>query len=672
MKKIVLILLFSCLTGPLLAREVVNLNHDWRFALNDEPQASPIDLPHTWNRGAQPFVRPGSRAMGNYTRTVQIPREWAEKRVYIRFYGADSEANLFVNGHYAGEHRGAYAAFTFEITPLLRFGEANSLWMRVSNARQLDYLPAGSDWNSYGGIVRDVELIVVDPVHFALSDHGSDGVVLRQGRGADDEARIDAAVRLEGTRSGTCTVTLDLFDPEQNRVVASASEKIKVDRGRGAGNATITLADPHRWHGTIDPFLYEVRIALKEGAQTLDSLTIPWGVRSFEIDPRRGFLLNGEPYPLHGVTRLEDRSGVGSAYLERMHREDLALIREMGANAVRTYGSPASPRFYELCDRAGIIVWSEIPLAAPQLGVDNGFVDKPAFRENGRQQLTEMILQHGNRASVFFWGLFSNLSGRGTDDPLPYITELNRLAHELDPSRPTVAASNQDGAINFVTDAIGWSQYLGWQGGAVADIDLWLGQLTRDWGHLRSAVAEYGAGGSTAHQPQELSRPDPQARLHPERWQTRYHEQFYAILRNYPAIWGGFIHSMFDFGAENYPGGDTPGIDDRGLISYDRREKKDAFYFYKANWNPSDPFVHIAEKRWDKRSESTQTLTVYTNRPDAELFVDGVSQGSRSAVLGICRWENVELAEGENRVEVRSGALSDTARIVVSTSERRL
>ncbi|MCD8186211.1 MAG: DUF4982 domain-containing protein [Rikenellaceae bacterium] len=465
---------------------------------------------------------------------------------------------------------------------------------------------------------------------------------------------MSAAVKITASKNANYTVSLSVIDPQTDAVVASQSSRIKADKGAGSGDIPVTIPQPRLWHGVYDPFLYHFHLELKEGDQLLDSLTIPMGLRYWEIDPESSFTLNGRVYPIHGVTRFEDRSNAGNAYHHRMHEEDFALIREMGANAVRMTHYPHDPYFYRLCDRYGVIVWSEIPFTAPEFGADNGYIAKPSFHENGRQQLTEMILQRYNNTSVLFWGIFSNIQTRGSDDPVPYIRELNQWARTLDPTRQTIASSNQDGAINFVTDAIGWSQYLGWQEGQVSDVNVWLSQLTRNWKELRSCIGEYGAGGSLIHQSDTLRRPDPRERLHPERWQTHYHEQFYSILLKYPAVWGAFIHSMFDFGEVNYRGGDTPGVCNFGLVSYDRKDRKDAFYFYKANWNSLEPFVHIAGKRWDERSEPVQTLTVYSNRAEVELFVNGRSQGSRTGTHGIFRWEGVELQEGKNQISAHA------------------
>jgi beta-galactosidase len=664
MKRSFLLALFVGLAGALSARETININRSWQFASGGDLRTrTTVDLPHTWNRDLRDV-----RGLGHYIRDLDVPRRWEGKRVYIRFHGVNSSANLFVNGRFVGEHRGGYTAFTFEITPYLRFGQTNNLWVRMSNAPQLDYMPIYGDFNVYGGIHRDVELIVTEPTHLALSDHGSDGVYLRQSRVEVQQARVEATVRVDAASTGNYTVGVAVYDPARDSVVTSHSERVRVSSGEGSVAVPLNISDPRLWQGRKDPFLYDFRVTLKEGDRTLDSLVVPMGLRSFVVDPARGFLLNGEPYPLRGVTRVEDRMHFGSALSPRHQEEDLALLLEMGAGAVRMKGYPPSPRFYELCDRAGIVVWSEIPLASSVFGPGGGYIHKPGFQENGKEQLTEMILQRYNNTSVLFWGLFSNLSERGTDSPAGYIRVLNELAHKLDPTRLTVASSDQDGPINFITDLIGWSQYLGWNSGQPADVGLWLDQLTRGWSELRSGVGEYGAGGALSRQSDTLQRPDPRGIDHPERWQTWYHEQVYTIIKRYPSLWGTFAHTMFDYGGTHFPGSDLPGVSDYGLVSYDRQEKKDAFYFYKANWNSDDPFVHLAEKRWDERTQPRQSIRAYSNQNEVELYVNGVSSGTRTGENGVFRWDGVMLNERVNTVEVRAAVGSDRAQIVVRTN----
>ena len=674
MKYLLMAMTLLLATAEGYAREVMNLNRNWQFSMDNDlnlRNRQNVHLPHTWNYDAVSARQDYVRGLANYFKDVRIPDSWRDKRVYLRFKGVNSEANVFVNGRFAGEHTGGYTGFTIEITPFLRFGSNNNLWVRVNNAPQLDYMPVNGDFNIYGGIYRDVELIVTEPNHIALSDYGSDGVYLKQGKVTDKKAEVDALVSVDAAVPGTYTVTLDVNDSESGFTILSRQEKVKTDEGRGAVTLPFSLENPRLWNGLREAYRYEVVVKLQDDKKTLDSLVVPMGLRYFAIDPDSGFMLNGRKYPLHGVTRHQDRSGRGNALRPEEQEEDLDLMLEMGVNAVRMINYPQDPYFYELADRYGLILWSELPLVGPRLILDNGYINKESFRENGRQQLREMILQHYNNPSVFFWGLFSNLITRG-DDPSEYIRELNTLAHELDPTRPTIGTSNQDGDINFITDLIGWSQYLGWQSGQVSDVDVWLKQLTRDWKQLKSAIGEYGAGGALLHQSDSLTRPGPRDTWHPERWQTHYHERFYDILKKYPAIWGSFVHSMFDYGSPNFRGGDTPGVSDFGLVTYDRQKKKDAFYFYKANWNRAEPFVHIAEKRWNERADRVQTLKVFSNQPEVELVVNGISQGQKTGTNGVFVWERVELQPGENTVEAYSGRVNDGVEIRIVPSRTRL
>ncbi len=670
MKRIVLFVMLVLLASAgVQARQVVGLNDRWQFTRGNDVgrgDRREVNLPHTWNADPAPAGEAFGPLTGNYIKDVSIPAAWRGQRVFIRFHGASGEALLFVNGRFAGEHRGGYTAFTLELTDLLRYGGQNNLWVRINNAPGFDYLPLAGDFNAYSGIYRDVELIVVPPVHIALTDYSSDGVYLAQKKVTDESAAVTATVKLSGKSTASYTVSVEVRSADNVRAAESASAKSKLENGGATLNLPLTIPQPVLWNGRENPYRYNFHVKVSdEKGKGIDSLVVPMGLRYFAIDPQRGFLLNGKPYRLQGVTMYEDRAGVGTALRPTYRDEDFSILREIGANAVRMAGYPHDRSFYDRCDGEGIILWSEIPLTGSVNARTNAYIEKPSVRESGKQQLTEMVLQNFNCTSVCFWGLFSNLSTRGGDDPVPFIRELNDVAHRLDPSRMTVGTSNQDGEINFVTDLIGWSQYLGWEEGQVSDVGVWLDQLFRNWRNLRSGIGEYGAGGSIFHQDDALQRPAPRSNWHPERWQTHYHEQFYAITNRYPALWGTFAHTLFDFGSAGYPGGDTPGVNDLGLVTYDRRDKKDAFYFYKANWNPDDPFVYIAEKRWNQRNAAVQTLRVYSNQSAVELVVDGESLGEQQGVNGVFTWKDIPMKKGENKISAFSGTLSDQAVVTI-------
>ncbi len=421
------------------------------------------------------------------------------------------------------------------------------------------------------------------------------------------------------------------------------------------GSLPVSLRRPHLWDGRRDPFRYRAEVSLWHNGHEVDRVEQPLGLRYYHIDPERGFFLNGRHLPLRGVCRHQDRSEVGNALRREHHDEDAAIMAEMGANAVRLAHYPQAEYFYDLMDRYGFIVWAEIPFVGPGGYSDEGFVNLPAFRQNGREQLVELIRQHYNHPSIVVWGLFNELSMRG-DDPVPYIKELNDLAHREDPTRLTVAASNTDGALNFVTDAMAWNRYDGWYGGTPAGLGQWLDHMHTTHPDLRIAISEYGAGASLYHQQDTLVKTVATSFWHPENWQTHYHMANWREISARPFVWGSFIWNLFDFGAAHRHEGDRVGINDKGLVSFDRRTRKDAFYFYKANWNKETPLLYLAERRCTRRTRPVQTFMAFTNQPEAELFVNGTSCGhAKTDSLGTVRWNGVRLRPGQNEIRVVSG-----------------
>ena len=324
-------------------------------------------------------------------------------------------------------------------------------------------------------------------------------------------------------------------------------------------------------------------------------------------------------------------------------------------------------------DQSGIITWAEIPFIGPGGYADKGFIDSEAFKKNGEEQLKELIRQNYNHPSICFWGLFNELTERG-DNPVTYITELNELAHSEDPTRLTTSASNQNGGLNFITDCIAWNRYDGWYGGMPDALAKFLDQTHNQYPQLRIAISEYGAGASIYHQSDSLKRPNPAGWWHPENWQTFYHIENWKIIHERPFVWGSFIWNMFDFGAAHRREGDRPGINDKGLVTFDRKYKKDAFYFYKANWNKTDPMVHLAEKRCDMRPTAQQNFMAFTNLPEVELFVNGKSMGKQKPDrYAIVKWEQIELPPGKNTILVQSTTkdkVSDTMALWITDSAK--
>lgn len=637
-------------------REVIRFNRSWRFTPGWQVGHhiyTEVNLPHTWNTDALSGKIDYYRGLGNYEKSFDVPDGWKDRRVYIRFKGVNSVANVFINGKHALEHRGGYTAFVADLTNRLDYGKKNTVLVRVNNAIQLDVMPLLGDFNMYGGIYRDVDLIVTGPEHISLSDYASSGVYLLQEQVSEEKALVKAKVMLEGRQGEKVTLRLQVKD-QTGKVVAEKSDDVAFGGNEPeVANLALEIRKPHLWNGRKDPYCYTAEAVLLKGGEMVDRVTESLGLRYFKVDPEQGFFLNGEHLKLHGVCRHQDHAEIGNALSPLNHEEDMDIMLEMGVNAIRLAHYPQDKYIYDLCDRNGVIVWAEIPFIGPGGYRDKGFVDQPSFRENGKQQLIELIRQNFNHPSICFWGLFNELKQSG-DDPCDYIRELNVLAHQEDPSRPTTAASNQGGELNVLTDLICWNQYFGWYGGDPSHIGTWADQTHQKYPERCIGISEYGAGASIYHQQAELKKPVANSYWHPENWQAYYHEEHWKAIDSRPFLWGTFVWNMFDFGAAHRTEGEIAGKNDKGLVTFDRKHKKDAFYFYKANWNTEDPFVYIAGRRLSERTAAQQAVKVYSNQPEVELFLNGKSLGKKKPVYGICIWENVVIVPGPNKLVAKT------------------
>lgn len=661
-----LFLLFS--TALYAERKDILLNSDWTFRFSHQIQNSEgrrVDLPHTWNAQDALAGNPAYiRGIGNYKKTLHVSEEWKGKRLFLRFEGANSITNLFINGKHLGEHRGGYGAFVFEITDDVKYGADNIIWVRVNNAEQLEVMPLVGDFTFYGGIYRDVHLLITDEICISPLDYASPGVYLVQESVTDDEAKVCARVNLSNASPEVGDVELRLSVRDGQKVIYETRRKVFL--GKQATNQEqirFTLTKPHLWNGRQDPFMYQTEIALYKEGKEIDKVVQPLGLRYYHIDPDKGFFLNGKHLQLRGVCRHQDREGLGNALVADHHKEDVALMLEMGVNAARLAHYPQADLMYDLMDKYGLIVWAEIPFVGSGGYDDKGFVDQPSFRENGKEQLRELIRQHYNHPSICMWGLFNELKEIG-DNPVEYVKELNKLAHQEDPTRPTTSACNAKGELNFITDNIAWNRYDGWYGQTPAYLGEWLDDMHKQHPNIHIAVSEYGAGASIYHQQDSLVQSIPNSWWHPENWQTYYHIENWKAISARPYIWGSFIWNMFDFCAAHRTEGDRPGINDKGLVTFDRKVRKDAFYFYKANWNHEEPMIYLASKRNIHRTKRIQTIQAFTNRPGAELFVNGKSYGKVTTDnYAVAEWKDVELQQGKNDIRVvstdKKGAVSD-------------
>ncbi len=508
-------------------------------------------------------------------KTLDVPSEWASRRIFLRIGAAGSQARVFVNGRLACSHSGGSTAFSTELTSFLSFGAPNTLLICVNNSPSSDVLPLASEENPYGGLYRGVDLIVCDPLSVSPAASGSDAIAISTSHLDSELASGTVSLSLLDTLS-SASARIRIFDAERNVVsqgsAPASSTEIEIP---------FSIPSPRFWNGTADPYLYRVEVTLSspENNTTTDSLSIPYGFRSLAVDSSNRLSLNGVPLRIRGVILHRDRAMTGPALSPFQIEEDVALIRELGANAVRVFGGRHSDSFYTLCDSLGLLVWTDIPLSGTPYPTDIDFSSSPSLASNAHTQLTETISQLRLHPSAAIWGIFSNLSLRW-DDPLPLIRSLNASAHSLDPRSLTAGSSTSDGDINFISDLVSFEVPFGWRSGMPDGITVWLSRLRSGWPGLHAGIS-FGSGGSIFHQSPTLQRPDPDGAIHPEGWQTFFHREYLRLAVDSPSLWGVFVANMFDFGNFRAPGG----VDDRGLVTFDRKYFKESFFLYREAWS---------------------------------------------------------------------------------------
>jgi beta-galactosidase len=635
----------------------------WRFVKGGaDVAASPsawssVSVPHTWNAEDGHDGGEYYRGPGWYQTDLNLSGVTRDQRVFLRFNAVGTAAEVFLDQQSVGSHLGGYTAFAFEITDKVRAGGSYDLRVKADNTHRPDVAPLSGDFTVCGGMHRPVELIIKNPVCISPLDHASPGVFISQENVGRDKAglRVRTWVDNGGSSGKNIRVVISVADAEGMEVVRKESV-VEVSAGQVA-NATqnLSIESPHLWHGIEDPYLYTLTVVLFDGDTAVDQYTKRVGLRYFHIDPEKGFFLNGEPYRLKGVNIHQDRKGKGAAVSDEDIREDFQRIREIGANALRLAHYPHSSLSYELCDESGLLAWAEIPLV-------NQITHDPGFAPNARQQLLEMVRQHGNHCSIFTWSISNEIYHRKTKEPMGLLEELQALCKAEDPSRPTtLATNNRRRELCNLTDLLGFNNYPGWYGSNPEGMGSTLEAYNQAGSFRGVGVSEYGAGGSVNHQDQSLERVIPKGNWHPEQWQAYLHERQYAAIKYNPACWGSFVWAMFDFSSDSRAEGDRDGVNDKGLMTHDHNIRKDAFYFYQANWSKG-PVLHLTGKRYSVRNSSETPIKVYSNLSEVMLFINGkkinpVSPGP----LNIARWENIDLVEGENNIVVKASHLRDEA-----------
>lgn len=614
-----------------------------------------------------------------YARKLEIPEDWeGKRRVFIRFQAACLVARVYLNDAFIGEHRGGFTAFCFELTDYLKFGNKNELRVQVDNSRREDVPPLFGDFNLYGGIYRPVDLIVTDEICVSPLDYASPGVYLTTKSLNDSQAVVEVrtlvsngqkpvlASKSEDQTPGAETtkttkgkkdyirpppVRITLSTQIQNKsgqIVAQDSKENDVPSEEVVPLIqTLKIKDPHRWNGRLDPYLYRVVVTVRREGSAVDQVIQPLGLRDFAIKEGQGFILNGKPYPVLGVNRHQDIRNKGWALSAQEEENDAKLIQEMGANAIRNAHYPQSQNWHDIHDRQGTLLWDEIPLV-------NVTRNTRAFWQNTEEMLREMVSQLYNHPSSIWWGLFNELGTRPMPPSDEHLKHLQAVAKELDPQRFVVAASCKYGqSFNLVTEQMAFNHYPAWyHESAPSEMKNFVEKRSKSV-NKPIAISEYGAGGNIAHHTEGAPvRPEPRGPFHPEEYQSYVHEGDWAAMKDDPLIWGTFIWNMFDFACRGRKEGNVPSLNDKGLITHDRKIKKDAFYFYKANWNP-EPMVYLTSRRATARKEPITEIKAYSNCPEVELLVNGTSVGkAKPDSLKICRWNQVHLKPGPNSIRV--------------------
>ncbi|OYY91647.1 MAG: beta-galactosidase [Sphingomonas sp. 28-66-16] len=679
--------------GVAQARTEVPLDSGWRFHFGeegaavvqagfDDSQWQPVSVPHTWNRiGEYATERsPASdnrQGIGWYRLSYRAPAAVKGERHYLDFAGVGNVAEVWVNGSRVGGHKGAFSRFRLDVTEAWRPGAVNLIVVKADNSKPApgsataDVLPLSGDFFIYGGLYRGVSLIAADDASVDLLDYGGPGVYARATSITPQQAEIAVLTRLRNSshRSRRLSLSVSIADAT-GKIVARVVKPLPLAVGARAITQSLTVPGPHLWNGRAAPYLYAVTAELSEANRVIDRVTQPLGIRSFRFDADKGFFLNGAHLGLHGVSRHQDRLGKGGALSRADHDQDMALIEELGANTVRLAHYQHADEWVTDADEAGMVAWAEIPyVSGPSF---DGSAGSPAVFANAEQQIRELIRQDYNHPSIMMWSVGNeidlNASIARTGKPMQSLALLqfiNKIAKQEDPFRPTVFAdcceetplsSPGQQKLAGAADMIGYNRYFGWYYPNPAKM---AEQLAGALDHLHAmhpqlpmSLSEYGAGGALS---QHSDNPlggliNSRGRPHPEEYQSWVHEQSWPVIRDRPYLFGTWIWNMFDFASDIRQEGDAIDLNDKGLVTFDRKTRKDAFYFYKATWS-DQPVLHINGRRYVDRAYPITDVRIYSNAPTAALSVNGKPLGSRPCPDHICVWPNVRLQPGANSVD---------------------
>lgn len=627
-------------------RKVYNFNTKWAFSkeATEAPKVMPekwywVSLPHTWNDidgqdGGNDLYR-GTSFYAKELEKIDLPK--ADK-YYLELNGANSSATVYVNGKKLASHEGGYSTWRVNITDVLE--DKNLFVVEVDNSQNDRVYPQNADFTFYGGLYRDVNIIAVNNSHFDLEYYGGPGIKVTP-EVVDKSANVEVEV-----------FTTNALDTQKlNYILKDREGNIIAQKETSASETKVTfeIENVHLWHGKKDPYLYSAEVYLKQDDEVLDNVRTRFGCRTFKIDPELGFILNGEEYPLRGVSRHQDRWGIGNALLPEHHEEDMDMICEVGATTIRLAHYQHDQYFYDLCDEKGMVVWAEIPYISTHM---------PNGRENTISQMKELITQNYNHPSIVVWGLSNEItmSGESTEDLRENHVILNDLAHEMDKTRLTtiacVSMCSMDDPYVQIPDVVSYNHYFGWYGGDTSMNGPWFDEFHAKYPNIPIGCSEYGCEALNWH------TSNPEQGDYTEEYQAYYHEELIKQFFTRKYMWATHVWNMFDFGADSRNEGGENGQNHKGLVTFDRKYKKDSFYAYKA-WLSDEPFVHICGKRYVDRVEETTKVTVYSNQPEVELFANGVSLGKQSSPEHFFYFEVPN--NGETNLEAIAGDCKDNS-----------
>ncbi len=622
-------------------RQIVNLNAKWAFTkqAHEVPAALPLDwnfvnLPHTWNAiDGQDGGNDYYRGVTYYAKNISKMELPEAQRYYLELQGANSSTDVYLDGKHLAHHDGGYSTGRLEITE--HIGPMSLLVVKVDNSPNDRVYPQMADFTFYGGLYRDVNIICVSESHFDLDYYGGPGIAVTPAIEGKD-AKVTVETWVTNLKPGqTIRYTICTKCGCEVTSVETADTK-----------AVLEIKDVHLWHGRKDPYLYTAKAELVEDGKVIDNVQTRFGCRTFKIDPDNGFILNGEEYPLRGVSRHQDRWGIGNALLPKHHEEDIDLICEVGATTIRLAHYQHAQYFYDPCDERGLVLWAEIPYISKHM---------PGGRENTISQMKELITQNYNHPSIVVWGLSNEISIGGADeDLLENHRILNDLCHEMDKTRLTTIAAvsmcKMDDPYLNIPDVVSYNHYFGWYGGETAMNGPWFDRFHAVHPDIPIGCSEYGCEALNWH------TSDPRQGDYTEEYQSFYHEELIKQFFTRKYMWATHVWNMFDFGADARSEGGENGQNHKGLVTMDRKYKKDSFYAYKA-WLSDDPFVHLTSKRYVDRVEDVTRVTVYSNQPEVELFANGVSLGKKTAEDHFFRFDVPNA--GETRLVAVAGDCRD-------------